>query len=670
MFPKQENTITMVSLLKYSLFFRFMPALKQRFSALTLCMVLTVTLQAQPNVDSLLNLLDQSPADTHRVLLLNKIAQKITYNNPGKALQYAQQADSLSLELDFTRGRALSLNKIGAAYWAIGDLEKGLAHFIESKNTAEQIDDLYLIARNIGNMGIIYSAAGNYESAIVYYRESLPLFKKLQNKERLAVTYNNMGKSFLELGQYDSAVHYLELAKPLAETYPNSLLSIIYLKLADVWYRQGVYDTALEYLELTIDLANKFDEKRSLAMSKQMLAAISLAKSDHEEALAFSRKAVKLANATSSQELQYATYKTYGNVLAALKQYDSAYFYQKKSSELREGLQNESNQERLNLMQYDHQRDEIGQLLREREQEKTMRQQQKAQIFLLYGLLIVTASLILVLYLSRYNKLKSNKTLHQRNKEIKAQKENIAQQAAQLQELNNTKDKILSIISHDLKSPLNSIAGSLNLLQDGLISPDEFATFVPDLSKNVNYTSSLLDNLLHWAKNQLGLGNTVNPEYINMCQMVMNKVELLKPQAAHKEITLKVEIEHFYRVYADDVMIQIVLQNLISNAIKFCRRGDSITIKANEEGEECIICVADTGMGISKEDQDKIFSNTSFTTRGTANEKGTGLGLQLCQDFVEKNHGRIWVESEPGKGSIFCFTLPVADAKPQVLQQN
>ncbi len=114
-------------------------------------------------------------------------------------------------------------------------------------------------------------------------------------------------------------------------------------------------------------------------------------------------------------------------------------------------------------------------------------------------------------------------------------------------------------------------------------------------------------------------------------------------------------------------MIQIVLQNLISNAIKFCQKGDSIVVKAFHEGDHCTICVSDTGLGISEENQQKIFSKTNFTTRGTANEKGTGLGLQLCQDFVEKNCGKIWLKSQEGKGSEFYFTLPLYKMELQPL---
>lgn len=629
-------------------------------------LLIPASLLAQSQTDSLLTLLQKAPVDTNKVLVLNKLSRSLLYDDPQQALKYALQGDSLAHNLDYFKGKVLSRNRIGSAYWSLGDLEQGLSYFIQSKELAEEINDRYLVGKNIGNMGIIYGAAGNHELAIKYYRQSLPIFQELQNQERLAVTYNNLGKSYLELAQYDSAIYYLEQAEPLAKAQSTSLLSYIYIKMAEVCFRQEAYDKASYYLQMTQDLSVKYQDKRGLALVKQMLAEIQLKVGSTNEALDLSQSAVQLADETASRELQYITYQTYSSALAASSRFDSAYYYQKRSSELREDLQSNSHQERLNLMQFDNQRKEIGQLLLEKDQEKTARKQQRAQIFLLYGLLIVTAILIILLYRSRGLKLKSNRTLQQRNEEIKEQKENIAIQAEQLQELNTTKDKILSIISHDLKSPLNSIAGSLNLLQEGLLTREEFQRFVPDLNKNVSYTSSMLDNLLHWAKNQLGRGNNVNPENINLRKLTLNKVELLSPQASQKGVTLQAKIDQPMVVYADDIMIQIVLQNLISNAIKFCNQGDNILVSAQQKGQDCIVSVSDTGLGISQENLEKLFSRESFTTRGTANEKGTGLGLQLCQDFVEKNGGKIWAKSKLGEGSSFYFSLPVYDLEPQL----
>lgn len=638
--------------------------------AMVFHLLLPLSSMAIHPADSLLAKLELAPSDSGKVILLNQISRKYIYTEPSRSLAYAKEADSLARLLNFSRGIALSLNSIGTSYWSLGDLEEGLAHFIKSKDLAKEIGDLYLVGKNQGNMGIIYSAAGNYESAIVHYRESLPLFMTIRNQERIAVTYNNLGKAYLELGQYDSAKHYLDLAEPLAKKHRETLMPIVYFNLADVGYRQEDYNSAKKWLEVTERLASENQETRALIRSKQMMSEIYRSEGQLEKAYKLARESTRLAETTSIKELRYITYKTYSHVLAAQDRYDSAYYYHKLSSEIKEQLQNKTYREKLSLMEYDHNRQEIGLLTQEKEQEINLRKQQRSQIFMLYGLLFMTAIVIVVMISSHFLKLRNAKAMRARNEEIKKQKESISRQAEELEELNRTKDKILSIISHDLKSPLNSILGSLHLLERGVISYDEFAEFIPGLSRNVNHTSNLLENLLHWARNQIGKGDNVVPETLNIGELAAEKIELLRSQALLKGVDLSLDIREDISVFADDIMIQIVMQNLVSNAIKFCKSGDHITIMAYREDEKCVVSVQDSGSGISPKDQQKLFSRQSFTTRGTANEKGTGLGLQLCQDFVEKNGGRIWVESEPGKGSTFYFTLPVAEAETRILHHT
>ena len=643
--------------------------IQSKYFSLSLLILLNVCANnlahASIPADSLIAQLKFAKTDTNKVLLLNELARTFIYTDPNRSLSFSAEADSLASLMSFTRGRALSLNSIGAAYWSLGDLEEGLAYFIKSKNLAKEINDTYLIGKNQGNIGIIYGAAGNRESAIMHYREALSTFLEIEHKERIAVTYNNLGKAYLELSQYDSAQYYLELAEPMAREARESLLPIVYFNLADTHYRQGQYSKAKEWLKFSEKIAIRRQEKRALVRSKQMLAEICRVEGRLQAAFDLASTAVRLAETTAIKELQYITYETYANIFAELGQYDSAYYYQRLFTDFKNSLTSKTNQEKLNLMQYDHQRQEIDLLTREKEREVAMSKQQKSRIFMLYGLLLTTALLILVLYRSYYLKIRTNKEMKIWNEEIERQKENIIYQSAKLEELNRTKDKLLSIISHDLKSPLNSILGSLNLLERGLISTDEFTEFIPGLSRNVNYTSSLLENLLYWARNQLNGGTSVNPEKVDLNAVASDKIELLKPQAAHKEVSLDIEVSDTVYAFADDIMIQIVLQNLISNAIKFCRAGDRITVFAYQQENQSIVCVQDTGAGIAHENLKELFSKKSFTTRGTDNEKGTGLGLQLCYDFVEKNNGEIWVESEPGLGSAFYFSLPIYRTLPK-----
>ncbi|MDQ6812394.1 MAG: HAMP domain-containing histidine kinase, partial [Bacteroidota bacterium] len=232
--------------------------------------------------------------------------------------------------------------------------------------------------------------------------------------------------------------------------------------------------------------------------------------------------------------------------------------------------------------------------------------------------------------------------------------------AISLAALNEQKDRLFSIIAHDLRSPLINIMEMVRLIDEQVITEKEFKKYLPDLSKNVNYTSVLLDNLLHWSKSQLK-GEVINPVNLDIRKIVKHELAYYQQKAAEKGIYLSSTIEAETRVFVDAEMMQLVIRNLIGNAIKYCTKDDHIIVLLNEiSQDEVTICVKDTGSGMRSETVEKLFMFENFTTRGTNNEQGTGLGLQLCKDFVEKNNGRIWVTTELNIGSKFYFTVPAA----------
>jgi PAS domain S-box-containing protein len=239
----------------------------------------------------------------------------------------------------------------------------------------------------------------------------------------------------------------------------------------------------------------------------------------------------------------------------------------------------------------------------------------------------------------------------------KIAEEKLREQANQLSGLNQLKDRLFSIISHDLRSPLLSLMEIIEMTDEGMVSEEEFKSFLPHLSKNIGYTSGLLENLLSWSKSQLG-GETVNPVSFDLKNVIKNKISIFEKKTTEKGIDLSESIKTHTMVFADKDMIMLVLRNLIANAIKFCSKRDKISISAEQDDHTITVCVTDTGIGIKSENIEKLFGLTAFTTRGTDNEQGTGLGLLLCKDFIEKNNGKIWVESTLGEGSKFYFQVP------------
>jgi PAS domain S-box-containing protein len=226
-----------------------------------------------------------------------------------------------------------------------------------------------------------------------------------------------------------------------------------------------------------------------------------------------------------------------------------------------------------------------------------------------------------------------------------------------LEELNQLKDRLFSIIAHDLRSPLISLADMLKLTEEGDLSNNEFISLLPELSKNIGYTFGLVENLLYWARSQLS-GATVKPSLFDLHPVIEHLLGLFQHNANEKGIKIHNKIRDGVFVYADADMIQVVLRNLVANAIKFCRNGDLIFINASCTDDMITLSVEDTGIGISKENLSRLFALENFTTRGTVNEQGTGLGLMLCQEFIEKNNGTISVDSTLGQGSRFQFSLP------------
>jgi PAS domain S-box-containing protein len=238
--------------------------------------------------------------------------------------------------------------------------------------------------------------------------------------------------------------------------------------------------------------------------------------------------------------------------------------------------------------------------------------------------------------------------------------EQIKQKNDELQKLNATKDKFFSIIAHDLKSPFNAILGFSDLLINQIKEKDyegidEYAKIIEQSSQRA---MDLLMNLLEWSRAQTGRLE-FNPENFELVDLIVENKVLFDFIAGQKSITIQNVLPHNLVVFADKAMISTVLRNLISNAIKFTRQGGKITISIEKKENEILVSVSDNGVGISVARVEKLFRiDESDSTKGTNNESGTGLGLILCKEFVEKHHGTIWVESTVGSGSTFSFTLP------------
>jgi two-component system, sensor histidine kinase and response regulator len=232
----------------------------------------------------------------------------------------------------------------------------------------------------------------------------------------------------------------------------------------------------------------------------------------------------------------------------------------------------------------------------------------------------------------------------------------LEKQTQELTELNAVKNKLFSVIAHDLKMPMYALRNLFNNIQQQKLPAKDIKATLPDVINNLNYTTGLMENLLSWAKSQMQ-SETVKSQPLDIAAMIREVVQLLHLQAEAKQIRIEIEIPNPVLIMADKNMISLVIRNLLSNAIKFTPANGKIAVGVHEGPDGAEVLVKDSGTGISAEAMQKINRNDYFSTNGTAHEPGTGLGLMLCKEFLLKNSSRLFIESEPGKGSVFSFTL-------------
>jgi len=228
-----------------------------------------------------------------------------------------------------------------------------------------------------------------------------------------------------------------------------------------------------------------------------------------------------------------------------------------------------------------------------------------------------------------------------------------------VESLNTVKNKLFSIISHDLRAPIVSLKGILNLYQSNSLTENEFKSITKDLEENLNNSSILLDNLLAWSKSQLQ-GLEIKKTEINLFKKFENLKKLFKNQLKSKNLFISIDINESDKVFADRETIQIAFRNIISNAIKFTPHGGEITVKSKPEAEDKIsICIKDTGMGMSPKKLKNLFHINNETLIGTSDASGAGIGLLLVKEFIELNDGEVSVESTLGEGTTFKIVLPL-----------
>lgn len=325
-------------------------------------------------------------------------------------------------------------------------------------------------------------------------------------------------------------------------------------------------------------------------------------------------------------------------------------------------------------MEYERSRAEYETLFESRKQAQenqvltAQRAEQEARIQLQQGLGIGALAILAILLAVTFILYGNNRTREKLNRKLQEKNQDISIKNRELDHLNNLKNKMFAVISHDLRGPLSSFKGLLYLIREKNLSGAALDKLARNLEKSVLDNTAAMENLLAWAKSQMS-GLTLNFADIALTEVVEEVRSQTDFQAQEKKVPLLVDISPGIHVYGDYDAVNLIVRNLVSNSVKFCETGDTITVKASQKTDFTTIHIVDTGAGIADEDQEKILSGDHFTRKGTKSEKGSGLGLSLCREFVEKHGGEIWFESTCGEGSTFSFTLPNAARESQLCRE-
>jgi len=353
------------------------------------------------------------------------------------------------------------------------------------------------------------------------------------------------------------------------------------------------------------------------------------------------------------------------NAFAGLIDYEHAYKMLIKYNDLKDSLHSNEGIQKLTsynmALDFDQRQHQLENLQHEKDDLYTQRiEQQRLVLGFLMILILAMIAISVIYYLQKIKQQKVNELVLQ-------QKTDLDEQAQKLNNLNSLKDRLISILAHDLRAPLSTLRGLFSLLQDETISPAQMFEMIPAVLKKLEYTSDFLDTLLFWINSQVDDVES-SARNFRIREIVEFEIENYTEQAAIKGITLIDSVPDGLIASADPNSMRIVIRNLVTNAIKFSNYNDRIEISARRFDDEYhLISVKDTGTGMNDEQLGKIFKTKVSSEVGTNNETGTGMGMLFCKDLVEKSNGKIWVTSNLGVGTEFLFTLPIGVLEEQPL---
>lgn len=538
--------------------------------------------------------------ETERVMVLTNIlslyAVKGQYDD---VIKNSEVAIELANSLQDSVRLGTLLNTLGMAYKNIKKYDLSLNTFLEAQSLFEKLHDDFRKAFVVFNMGAVYNLQNKVDLALNYFKKALEMFELKNYMNGILISKQGIADCYFKLGKYDVSKQILLSMVDSCKVYEfNKILMMTYNQLADIDYRQGNYKNAYDYRQSYNLLNDSIFNMESESQYAELETKYKTAQKETEIVSLKSEKNISNIELRKNRLLKWLGF-SFSMVLMVL----------------------------LFL---------VFQLLNQKRRANTLLIEKGIQVE------------------------QQNKQLLVMNQEISDINEKLKQSQSELTSANNAKNRFFSILAHDLKNPFHNILGGSFLLSSMYekLSVDERKRYASDLYTSSEQVHRLLENLLEWTRTQTN-GIQFCPQEVIVSQLVVNVISVLKKNADDKNITISSNVDADLSVVADKEMLETIIRNTMNNSIKFTPDGGKITVSSHRDNSGIVICVEDNGVGIAKENLEKLFQlDSNYKTKGTKGERGTGLGLVICKEFVDYHKGNIWVESVLGRGSKFFISLP------------
>lgn len=609
----------------------------------------------------------------NRAIVLSNIGLIYSHSyNSDSAIYYLNKTIKYSKRNNINDMHSKALFDISNLYLNKDNYAKAAESLFEVKNLLQENNDSLLSLYVYSSFGILYSKLNKFDLALENFQKALAFDEKIEHVNSLSDTYINIGELFLRTAKLtDSAIYYYE--KAVHSALPHNKQAVIMaanLNKGNVFMEDMNLDSANYYYQVIIkdSLIEKFPDRKAAVLVN--LGTYYLRNRDYELARKYLVLGHSLSDSLGIMVYVKNALQSLVSLDSILGNYHSSLKYFHTFHRVSDSIS--ANQANINIavLEYDKymvKKSFENELLIKDNNYKTKLISNQRILILLS--LLSTLALVILSYLL-YRNRKKIKLLLLRiskkhddslmiNEELKTTNEMLKFNQMELQDLNKSKDKLFSILGHDLKSPFNSLIGFLSLFNKewDLMDNEEKKEMMQTLYSNTMKTYDLLDNLLKWGKVQQGLLKCKNEKFV-VYPIVKKVTDLMGSQIIQKELDFKIKINPDLELNTDPRLFMQLIQNFVNNAMKYTNRGGSISVIAEKKADKIWICVSDSGIGIPKDKISSIFDlDSNFNRPGTDKEKSTGMGLILSKEYAQLMGAKLFVESEEGKGSKFCITI-------------